>query len=104
MTVDERARHELHERLADALGPEPAGTLISYLPPVGWADVATKSDLAALRVDLAALEDRVEATLHRELAGLQRELTTMQRTILFGMFTLVLTVAVMAFGAAQLTG
>jgi len=97
MTVDERARHELHERLADALGPEPAGTLMSQLPPVGWADVATKSDLAAL-------EDRVEATLHRELAGLQRELTTMQRTNLFGMFTLVLTVAVMAFGAAQLTG
>ena len=48
MAVDERARHELHSRLEENLGPEPAATLMEYLPPVGWADVATKHDLAQL--------------------------------------------------------
>jgi hypothetical protein len=48
MVLDERARHELFLRLAAALGPESAETLMEMLPPVGWADVATKRDLDAL--------------------------------------------------------
>jgi hypothetical protein len=48
MVLDERARHELFLRLAAALGPEAAETLMEMLPPVGWADVATKRDLDAL--------------------------------------------------------
>jgi len=54
MVVDERSRHQLYRRLEEVLGPEEATTLIEHLPPVGWADVATKHDLAALeeRMDL----------------------------------------------------
>ncbi len=48
MSIDERARHELHAGLDELLGPERAGTLMGYLPPVGWADVATRRDLDAL--------------------------------------------------------
>jgi len=48
MAVDERARHELHRKLEEVLGSEEAATLMSHLPPVGWADVATKHDLAQL--------------------------------------------------------
>lgn len=48
MVLDERARHELFLRLEAALGPESAETLMEMLPPVGWADVATKRDLDAL--------------------------------------------------------
>jgi hypothetical protein len=54
MALDERARHELFLRLEQALGPESAGTLMELLPPVGWADVATKRDLDALRHQLLA--------------------------------------------------
>lgn len=36
MAVDERARHELHGRLAEVLAREEATTLMSLLPPVGW--------------------------------------------------------------------
>ena len=62
MVVDERSRHQLYRRLEEVLGSEAATTLIEHLPPVGWADVATKQDLAGLeeRIDLrfAGLDDR----------------------------------------------
>ena len=62
MVVDERSRHELYRRLEEVLGPEAATTLIEHLPPVGWADVATKQDLASLeeRIELrfARVDDR----------------------------------------------
>ncbi|HEV2760949.1 MAG TPA: hypothetical protein VGV86_15425 [Acidimicrobiales bacterium] len=58
MVVDERSRHELYRRLEEVLGPEAATTLIEHLPPVGWADVATKQDLAGL-------EERMELRFAR---------------------------------------
>ena len=48
MSVDEQARHGLHRAIADTIGEDHAATLMSLLPPVGWADVATKTDLRAL--------------------------------------------------------
>ncbi|MBI2711023.1 MAG: hypothetical protein HYX34_15240 [Actinobacteria bacterium] len=65
MTVDERARHELYLAFEELLGAERADHLMELLPPVGWADVATKADLHALeaRMDLrfAAVDQRFEA-------------------------------------------
>ena len=58
MAVDERSRHQLYRRLEEVLGPEAATTLIEHLPPVGWADVATKQDLANL-------EDRIDLRFER---------------------------------------
>lgn len=54
MAIDERARHELYQRLEQTLGEEATSTLMSYLPPVGWADVATKADLLSLEHKLSA--------------------------------------------------
>lgn len=48
MTVTEESRHRLHQALDHAIGPEEATTLMEHLPPVGWADVATKTDLTHL--------------------------------------------------------
>ena len=70
MAVDEAARHELYSRLEALLGQEPTSTLMSLLPPVGWADVATKDDLRML-----GLEIRAEiTTLRGEIADGQRRL------------------------------
>ena len=48
MTVDERARHRLYHRLEEVLGSEEAGTLMSHLPPVGFAEVAYRSALVPI--------------------------------------------------------
>lgn len=58
MTVTEEGRHRLHQALDRTIGPEEATTLMEHLPPVGWADVATKSDLAHLREHIDLRFDR----------------------------------------------
>ena len=55
-------RLQLAEDAKRALGNESGITLMEMLPPVGWADVATKDDLARL-------EDRFAASLHQELSA-----------------------------------
>jgi hypothetical protein len=58
MAVDEARRHRLYETMRERLGEEEAATLLEYLPPVGWADVATKRDLDALETSLRGDLDR----------------------------------------------
>ncbi len=60
-TIDERARHELYRGAEELFGTERADTLMSLLPPVGWADVATKDDLRQL-------EDRIDARMDARFA------------------------------------
>jgi hypothetical protein len=67
MQIDERTRREMYEHLEAVLGAQAADALMEHLPPVGWADVATKNDLAAMRVDIEALEHRLLAQMHREI-------------------------------------
>jgi hypothetical protein len=73
MAVDEAARHQLYNSLEATLGPEPTSTLMSLLPPVGWADVATKQDLAAL-------ENNLRTAIDSEVGGLGAEIRTEMRT------------------------
>ena len=63
MVVDERSRHELYRRLEEVLGADAATTLIEHLPPVGWADVVTKHDLAGLEQRNELRFDRVDESI-----------------------------------------
>lgn len=65
MVFDDRSRHELYRRLEEVLGLEAAATLIEHLPPVGWADVATKGDLAGLEQRLELRFDRIDDRFSR---------------------------------------
>ncbi len=66
MAIDERRRLQLAEDAKRALGEESGITLMEMLPPVGWADVATRRDLDQLE---GRLESRFEAALHTELSA-----------------------------------
>lgn len=106
MAVDERARHELHGRLDDVLGRDEATTLMSLLPPVGWADVATKHDLDSLGRELRAEIGQLRGELRGEIGQLRgdfhRDLGALTRTLVISMLTTVIAVAGLAFGAASL--
>ncbi|MGH9154954.1 MAG: hypothetical protein ACRD1K_03690 [Acidimicrobiales bacterium] len=121
--------------MEEVLGPEAASTLIEHLPPVGWADVATKHDLAALeeRLDLrfsrvddrfARMEDRFariddrfvalderfnmfdERLLRMKFeiqATFEKALRSQTLTVMFGLITVVMTMAVLAFALVRFT-
>jgi hypothetical protein len=88
MTITEEERHDLFEWLRGNMGPERAATLMAHLPPVGWADVATKEDL---RVGLEGLGNVLRAEFYRE-----------QRNLIFAMLAANSTLAGLAFAAARL--
>ena len=85
MAITEPSRHRLYQRLESILGAEEATTLMEHLPPVGWADVATKRDLDQL-------SDRLRVEFGRE-----------QRNLMFAMLAANSTLAALAFAAARLT-
>lgn len=58
MAVDEQSRLQLADAAKRAFGDDAGITLMELLPPVGWADVATKQDLALLEAHLEARFER----------------------------------------------
>ena len=146
MVVDDRSRHELYRRLEEVLGMEAATTLIEHLPPAGWAEVATKQDLANLeerlelrfaarfaaidgrfdRVDerfngiderfngieerfkgldwrFEGLDDRLKGGMAELRAAFEHELRGQTTTMVFGLVSVVLTMAALAFALARFT-
>lgn len=81
MAVDERARHELYVWLEQAAGRERADTLMSLLPPVGWADVATKRDLDGLA-------DRLRAEWRQALLEQTRTMIIANVTVMVALVSL----------------
>jgi|SRR5438034_10503676 len=100
MVIDEGARHRLHGKLEQVLGSAEAEILMAHLPPVGWADVATKRDLDALaernRIEHDALEQRLLATFRAELLH-------QTRTMIFAMLAAMISLGSIAIAAARLT-
>jgi hypothetical protein len=62
--IDERTRHEMYLGLEQKLGTAVADALMAHLPPIGWADVATKHDLDELE---RRIELQLDATIHSEI-------------------------------------
>ncbi|CAN5862334.1 hypothetical protein BH23ACT8_BH23ACT8_14040 [soil metagenome] len=98
MAVDEAARRQLRTRLVEVLGEEEAITLMTQLPPSGWGEVATRSDVAEVaagverlsarvgdlsaRVDgLSARVDGLSAEMDRRFADVDRRLEAIERQL-----------------------
>ena len=122
MVLDERSRHDLYLRLEQTLGAEAAATLMEHLPPVGWADVATKRDLDALEERLvlrferrfgaidsgfSAIGSRLEVLEHKLTAAFRGErqtaLTAQSRQRSITLAGTMGAVSTLAFAAARLT-
>lgn len=100
MAMTDEQRLELYEVLKERIGARPANTLMAAIPPVGWADVATKRDLdvlgAALRQEMAAMEATLRhevaisvadlrTELHRECGLIRTSMADLQRTLFFSL-------------------
>ena len=68
MSITEASRFQLRTAIGQILSEEAADTLMELLPPVGWADVATKTDLQHLRnemqADIKNLRDELKGDMH----------------------------------------
>lgn len=80
MAITEDQRHDLFEGLIRVLGREKATTLMEHLPPVGWADVATKRDLdhqaSVFRRDLEIETGKLRTEMHTGFADLRTDMHT----------------------------
>jgi hypothetical protein len=127
MAIDERARRRLYDALIRSFGAEEeATTLMEYLPPVGWADIATKEDLrnheqrTGQRFDgvdqrfdgvdqrfdgVDQRLDQMDARLERlegRLDALMMQVVAQTRTFVFATISAMATIAALAFAAARM--
>ena len=128
MAITEDQRHDLYEGLIELLGREKATTLMEHLPPVGWADVATKRDLdhqsTVSRRDLEVEAGKLRHEMSTEFAAVRNEMSTefaavrnemssmgarfehalreQSRTFFLGMLAANTALAGLAFAASQL--
>jgi hypothetical protein len=108
--VSDRNRHELYIALEHQLGRGPTETLMQLLPPVGWADVATTSDVesqgTALRSELTTLRSDLRgemAELRGEMAELRGEIKAQLPRLYAANIASVIGVAGLVLAATKLT-
>ena len=85
MSITEASRFQLRTAIGQILDEEAADTLMELLPPVGWADVATKTDLQHLRdemqADIKNLRDELKGDIRNLRDELKGDMHALQLTI-----------------------
>jgi hypothetical protein len=81
MSVDERSRLQLAEALKRALGDDEGITLMELLPPVGWADVATKHDLLMLEGRMETRLESFEGRMEMRLESFEGRMESLESRI-----------------------
>jgi hypothetical protein len=87
MTTDEAARPRLYQRAREVLGDDTADTLMDSLPP-DRDQLATKTDVSALRGDLGALDTNLRGEMATLAANLRGEMATLAANLRGEMATL----------------
>jgi hypothetical protein len=99
MALTEAMRLRLFEHFEQLMGPDEAEAMMELLPPVGWADVATKRDLDALGRELRLEMTTLSSDLRAEMYRGQKQLLLAVVGANAGMAA---TFAAIAFAAARL--
>ncbi|MGH2555025.1 MAG: hypothetical protein ACRDHO_04830 [Actinomycetota bacterium] len=101
MPADERSRHRLYLKLEEILGPDEARTLMTYLLPTGYANLATKDDLRVLRNEFfgpaGGLEGRIDSIGDR----LTEKIEQTERMLIVWTSAMILVTGVLAFVAGR---
>lgn len=74
MVTSASDRHHLFRTLENVLGDSDAATLMDQLPPGGWDDVATKTEVRSLGTDLRGEIAGLRVELKGDIAELRSEL------------------------------
>lgn len=105
MAITEETRHHLYRRLEEVLGSEEASTLMEHLPPVGWADVATRRDLdhaeTALRSDMEKMKTGIRSDMEKMGLSLEARLERELRVMTWRLVGALITVASVAVAAGR---
>jgi hypothetical protein len=82
--ITDSTRFALQSRAREVLGEQEGDTLMAHLPPVGWADVATKKDLELLatKEDISGVKAEINALEVRMERGFRRQAVWMASALL----------------------
>ena len=81
MEITEETRRELFVKLREVLGVDDAEALMAHLPPVGWADVATRADLTHLEGQLRSHIVKARADLSIEISNVRTDVADLRTEI-----------------------
>ena len=85
MAVTEEERHELYSWIEGQAGPQIAATLMKHLPPVGWMDVTTNTELEKVRRELVGRIDGGDAKTGQMEASLSARMDQLEAKSSAGM-------------------
>ena len=74
MSVTEYERHQIFQWYEEAMGSERATIMMNLVPPVGWGEVATRTELVALGHGLRGEMSALRSELRGEMSVLGSEL------------------------------
>ncbi|MEZ5281748.1 MAG: hypothetical protein R2770_14905 [Acidimicrobiales bacterium] len=72
--ISDANRRQLYESLVKSIGPESSEVLMELLPPAGWSDLVTRTDLNSVRTELKTDIEITKTELRIEIQDLRTEL------------------------------
>ncbi|MCP3935707.1 MAG: hypothetical protein GY708_10085, partial [Actinomycetia bacterium] len=62
--ISDADRRRLHDALVQSIGTQPSEVLMELLPPAGWTDLATRTDVLALKTDIEIAKTELRIEIH----------------------------------------
>ena len=81
MAASDASRADLFGLLERSVGRETANALMDHIPPSGWPEFATRSDLALLRAELHADMADLRSELRFELRSVEERIDNLEHRV-----------------------